>query len=343
MRAAHDLSWRPLASTPPFDDALRNRQRSSAPGPLRAPELTGAPSAFGLPAEGSWLDDDYDRHALVPAEPGSARADSNDLPALIPLDVRVAPPKRRRSTVRRVLGTLLLGCAFTLGGWVAYSGQGLELPRTPRALARVVSGPHRPKVTATAHRRVAPPSLERHGEREPVPLLENRPPDPGTLDDTRQRKDPHQEPAQLSRRATQKKLFEFVENPSTTVGALTLLAQVATPKSLDILYQVWTGSKGRTDATRLAQTLLLGEEVRSHAAPALEVALALRERPTDCGQVRRLVDAALAHGDQRSAMLLVRTAERKDCKEGRLTTQCAMCLGKPNKIRTAIRVTARRR
>lgn len=191
-----------------------------------------------------------------------------------------------------------------------------------------------------------------------MPVLEQKPPDQRTLTEAvalghywlQHRtqaleavgKELKLKPELLTDEAMRAKVVSLIEDRATSVQTLELLTRIGTPAAMDMLYEVWTGSKDRTDTTRLAEALLLAADVRPHAGPALQLALALRERPTDCEQIRKLVDAALQHGDRRSAMLLVRTAARKDCKNGPSTIQCKLCLDDADKLKHAIKAAAAR-
>jgi hypothetical protein len=137
-------------------------------------------------------------------------------------------------------------------------------------------------------------------------------------------------------------MSELVRDRVTSVDAMKLIAEVGSPRGLDLLYDVWSGTKDRNDTTRLAEALLLAKDVRVHAPPPLALAIALREKPTRCDQVRELVDIALREGDERSSPLLVRTAARKDCTDGQETRKCMDCLADAKAMKEAIRTTAKR-
>jgi hypothetical protein len=148
-------------------------------------------------------------------------------------------------------------------------------------------------------------------------------------------------PDLLADENTRSRLMNYIEDKATAAQALTMLAQTELPTALDLMYEVWIRSSERTETTRLAEALLYASDVRPHASPALEVALALRTQPTACDEIRKIVDAAREHGDRRSAMLLVRTGSRDDCDNGEGPIKCRQCLDK-KKIRDVVKVVADR-
>ncbi|HEY5960002.1 MAG TPA: hypothetical protein VIV60_25790, partial [Polyangiaceae bacterium] len=117
--------------------------------------------------------------------------------------------------------------------------------------------------------------------------------------------------------------------------------ELASPKALDVLYAVWIGSKDRNETTQLAEALLLAQDVRKHASGALELALALREKPTACDEIQRLVERAIREGDRRSANQLVATAARQNCGPNG-SEDCVKCLSDVKGMRRAIRASAAR-
>jgi hypothetical protein len=161
----------------------------------------------------------------------------------------------------------------------------------------------------------------------------------GELD--RLARDLEKNPAGLEDPSVRDKLRAFVQDRLTSRAALERLADMKSPRALDLLYEIWTGPKDRTETTQLAEALLLAKDVRPRASPALEVALALREKPTDCGVIRQLVDRAEHDADRRAAMLLVATGARKNCGEGG-DTSCRKCLPDAEHLRKAIQAAAAR-
>jgi hypothetical protein len=254
---------------------------------------------------------------------------------------------------------MVLAVVFVLGTAFGQSQRGIRWTRAVRALAAKYMNTSR--ATAVPPRPKPAPEVQRQKpdvEPDPMPLLEDKSPDQRTLNEAvalghywlRQSTEQFEalsrelklRPELLADEATRERLVGLIKDRTTSVQALELLARMATPAALDVLYEVWIGSKDRTDTTRLAEALLLAADVRPHAGPALELALALRDRPTDCDQIRKLVETALQLGDRRSAMLLVRAAARTDCTKGSSTIQCMLCLDDARKMRAAIKTAAGR-
>lgn len=363
-------TWRPLASTAPFAEALRNRSgedpEASGDRCASLPPAPPAPCRAGA-APGFVMEADARAH-LTPQPPqvpairwdaiGSPMTESPSASQPIePQELELE--SRRLAGLRLLLWTILLGCAFGLGTVFGHTEQGLYLRRILRPPATESSANSRAKVVASPSRPDARPKTQSTNiNSERTTLVENKPPNQRTLAEAmvlgrhrlqqreRQlevlREQVEHRPGLLTDKDTRAKLAAFIEDQSTSLEALGLLARVATPEALDMLYQAWIGSRQRTETTRMAEALLLTSDVRSRAAPALALALALRDRPSECQEIRQLVDTALQHGDRRSAMLLVRTAGRKDCDDGRSVTACIRCVDSPNKMRTAIRVAASR-
>jgi hypothetical protein len=148
-------------------------------------------------------------------------------------------------------------------------------------------------------------------------------------------------PQRLDESKVRAQALEFARDRSTSRVTLELLSDLPSPRALDLLHEVWTGSKDRTETTQLAEALLLAKDVRKRASGALEIALALRERPTACNDIQQLVERAIREGDRRSANLLVTTAARKNCGPS-ATDDCIKCLADVKAMRKAIRASATR-
>jgi hypothetical protein len=119
------------------------------------------------------------------------------------------------------------------------------------------------------------------------------------------------------------------------------LANLDAPRALDLLYKIWTGSKDRTETTRLAESLLLAKDVRPRVSPSLEVALSLRDKPTACLVVRQLVERALTDADRRSAMLLVGLGAQQNCGDQQ-SMECPKCSEDSKLLRRATKEAAAR-
>ena len=141
-------------------------------------------------------------------------------------------------------------------------------------------------------------------------------------------------------RETLGKLRPFTKDSETSTEALAIIASLETPMAADLLYDVWVGTRGKTEATELAQRLLSTKQVRDSASEALAVALDLRAA-TSCEQVAEILPRAKEHGDKRSLMLLGKLNYRYGC--GRRGGQdCYPCLRGSSAINDAIAAVRRR-
>ena len=131
-------------------------------------------------------------------------------------------------------------------------------------------------------------------------------------------------PALATDKATQLELLRLAQDSVTAREAMAAMAAMPAPVGPDLLYQVWTESAARTDATELARALLYSTDVRPHASPALAVALELRTRET-CLQVQEILPKALTDGDRRSLHPLAKLVSRRGCGPKK-AGDCFSCL-----------------
>jgi hypothetical protein len=148
-------------------------------------------------------------------------------------------------------------------------------------------------------------------------------------------------PQKISERKVQLEALNYVSDRMVSRVVLETLAEVGHPRALDLLYEIWIGSKVRNDTTQLAEALLLAKDVRHRASTALELALALREKPTSCEDIVRYVEMAIREGDRRAVMPLVTTSQRVNCGSSG-DQECIKCLADPKDMRKAIRLAATR-
>jgi hypothetical protein len=148
-------------------------------------------------------------------------------------------------------------------------------------------------------------------------------------------------PQQLDDKKVVAEVMRFMTDRSTSRVVLEVLAEVATPRALDLLYEIWIGSKERNETTQLAEALLLAKDVRTRASAALNLCLNLREKPTQCEQVSQLVQTAIREGDRRAAMLLVNTGARVNCGPAG-DQECIKCLAEPKDLRKAVHASVAR-
>jgi DNA-binding response OmpR family regulator len=142
------------------------------------------------------------------------------------------------------------------------------------------------------------------------------------------------DPSQLDRRDVRRKLIGFSRDASMSLATLRVIAKQKRPIAVDLLYEVWTGTPGRTEATRLAEALVYTAEVRAQASPALSVVLDLRQE-TDCAKMQAVLERAAEHGDRRSLRPSAKLTLRGGCGEDK-TQDCFPCLRKGEELRKTI-------
>jgi len=135
-------------------------------------------------------------------------------------------------------------------------------------------------------------------------------------------------PSLLSDKATQAQLLSQARDEETARAAQAALAGAGSALGADLLYEVWTGTSAKTDATELARALVQSPEVRPKASPALSVALDLRAAET-CEQVKSVLPSALKDGDRRSLHLLAKLGARRGCGPNK-AQDCYACLRDDN-------------
>jgi hypothetical protein len=137
-------------------------------------------------------------------------------------------------------------------------------------------------------------------------------------------KDLRQDPALAENPDVTKRLREASQDQETARDALRIIASLPAPRSVDLLYDLWVGTRERTPTTMLAEELVYTKELREKASPALAVALDLREATT-CEQVKPLLPRAIEHADRRSVRLLGRLTVRHGCGPNK-AGDCYECL-----------------
>lgn len=146
------------------------------------------------------------------------------------------------------------------------------------------------------------------------------------------------DPAMLAR------LRQDAKDPDIAFDVMQILADVSGSGGVDVLYDVWVGTRGKTPATELAERLVFAKEVRPKASEALAVALDLRVTE-ECEAVSKVVDRAVEHGDTRSLVLLGRLMSPYGCGP-RKNEDCYPCLrfgGQPKaNLKNALKETRKR-
>jgi hypothetical protein len=129
-----------------------------------------------------------------------------------------------------------------------------------------------------------------------------------------------QTPSLLQKKATLAELRKLVADPLTAQQTLSTVASLPGPVGPDVLYELWSGTPGKSDATELARTLLASQDVHSNVSDALAVALQMRAAES-CNDISLLLERARQVGDKRSLGPLTKwkrkrtcaTASQKDC------------------------------
>ncbi len=344
------------AATAPIAEAV-----DAAPPDVPAatvPDVT-APEPT-IPQATAFLDDsNHVNPPPVPATSVEPRSDSKRPQAAV---TSLSPTSRPNVDVpdfsRQLRGSRpwawMAAVAAALGlGWVGgttiHPSAGSSAKQSPAPVANSVS----------PSRTVAPvdPEAERFAAARPPEKTQNLEPTERTRDEaillgrywTKERETTfarftenlRQKPDQLEQKDVTQKLFEFLDDPGFSHRALEVVAEIGSSRALDILYDVWTSSKDRTPTTRLAEALLLAKDIRSKASPALNLALSLRDKPTDCSVVSRSIQDAQKFGDRRAAMSLLGTVSRKTCGP-KQDQDCARCVADAKLMRRAIRTAAAR-
>lgn len=140
----------------------------------------------------------------------------------------------------------------------------------------------------------------------------------------------------------QRELLRLADDARTSTDALSAMALLDAPTGADLLYEVWTHTPVRTDATDLARALVYSTDVRPKASPALAVALELRSADR-CEQYKAILPKALKDGDRRSAHLLLKLSGKRGCGPKK-RDDCYPCLREqPDELAATISAAKSRR
>jgi hypothetical protein len=151
-----------------------------------------------------------------------------------------------------------------------------------------------------------------------------------------------QNPALGKDPALQGELLRRAEDARTNADAIAAMAVLDGPIGPDLLYEVWTRTPVRSDATDLARALVYSTDVRPKASPALAVALELR-RAESCEQYKAILPKALKDGDRRSAHLLLKLTAKHGCG-AKKREDCYACLReRPDELMATINAVKSRR
>ena len=329
-------------------------------GTILARWLGGQPPDWPGSSARSKIDDPSDLSTTQIAEAAPLRLRSAEPAASVVPTARLAEALGQRTSVLGyglpVWGLLsgVAAVAASVGfmfGLAAASGTA-EPAAQPLAAARTSSAPGVEPPASVARGQSAPGMAERAalGEQAAMAELEQRPVDERSVEQSialargreRQR---HAELEALSERLRsdgslagqsdiQKQLLAQVVDPRVAVDALRVIATLPGTIGPDLLYQVWTGTRDRNDATVLAESLVSSAAVRARASEALSVALDLR-RAEECQEMVSILPRAIEHGDRRSLRLLGRLLGKRGCG-ARQTEDCYACLRGNDQLTEAI-------
>ena len=149
------------------------------------------------------------------------------------------------------------------------------------------------------------------------------------------------DPSVVKDKAVLAELRKLTLDPNTAPEALAAVAELPGPVSADLLYDIWTGTPNRTDATELARALLYSRDVRPKASEPLSVALDLRVAEA-CEPNRSLLPRALSVGDRRSLPLLTKLKRNQGCGPNK-KQDCYACLRAGGDLDAAITAVKARR
>lgn len=150
------------------------------------------------------------------------------------------------------------------------------------------------------------------------------------------------EPELAADKATQAELLRLARDAETAREALGALARLETPLGADLLYEVWTGTAVRTEATELARALVYSPDVRPRASAALDAALQLRAA-SSCDAAKAALPHALKNGDRRSIPPLTKLTVKRGCGPKK-TEDCYACLrAQPDELKATINAAKSRR
>lgn len=131
------------------------------------------------------------------------------------------------------------------------------------------------------------------------------------------------------------------ENPETAREALAAIANVPSPLSADLIYEVWTASAARSASSDLARSLIYSKQVRAKASKALAIALDLRDADT-CEKSRDLLSRVSTDGDRRSFHLLNKMTRKYGCGPNK-RQDCYACLRDGKDLEAALKAVKTRR
>lgn len=123
---------------------------------------------------------------------------------------------------------------------------------------------------------------------------------------------------------------------STALAALNLAALHFGSRGVDILFSVWSETKGRTPATALAERYLAQDSIRQAASKPVQLALDLRNPDLTCDKVKTLLQRAKQDGDTRSLRPMARFRRVRGCGPNK-KSDCFACIRDSELLEEAVR------
>ncbi|HYP99643.1 MAG TPA: hypothetical protein VER96_13305 [Polyangiaceae bacterium] len=288
------------------------------------------------------------RMALPSRPPSSPSSDSAAAAASL------APSGDQLERTRRLLGAHPALWMLLAPGLLAV---------TAIALVRATAGHHGAKLlaasaTATSVAEASPPPVPVETPAQQLARLKARPPESLTARELALLAEAQAEEARSASKAlrskieanpalgkdpvTQRELLRLAEDARTSTDALSAMAALDAPTGADLLYEVWTHTPVRSDATDLARAFVYSTDVRPKTSPALAVALELRVAER-CEQYKALLPKALKDGDRRSTHLLLKLSGKRGCGPKK-SEDCYACLREqPDELTATINAVKSRR
>jgi hypothetical protein len=140
----------------------------------------------------------------------------------------------------------------------------------------------------------------------------------------------------LSNKDQLARLRDFFVDRETSNQAAEIIVGLPGTIGPDLLYDVLSSTKGKSDTALLADDLLQTKEVREKASPALLATLDLR-RAEKCEDFKALLSKVAEVGDRRAFPALAKLTSKRGCGDNKLD-DCYECLRPLEKDKEAIDV-----
>lgn len=123
---------------------------------------------------------------------------------------------------------------------------------------------------------------------------------------------------------------------NTALAAVNLAALHFGSRGVDILFSVWSETKGRTPATALAERYLAQDSILQGASKPVQLALELRNTELSCEDAKRLLERAKTDGDTRSLRPMARFRKLRGCGPNK-RADCFACIRDSDLLEEAVR------